>query len=78
MEERLVNLERAVVADYQMAVVPHPADGSLDDPAAPVPPQRPTVLRCRSNAILLVRADQFDPTPPQTLPQRIGWRFLTG
>ncbi len=72
MKERPVNLERAVVAHYQAAVVPQPADGSLDDPAAPIPPQRATVLCCRSNAIPFVRADQFDPTLPQTLPQRIA------
>jgi hypothetical protein len=35
----------------------------------PILSQRATVLRRRANAILRVRADQFDPTPPQTLPQ---------
>src|SRR5579864_173920 len=72
MKERSVDLQRAVVAHHQAAVVPQPADSALDDPAMPIPPQCATVLRRRANAILLVRADQFNPTPPQTLPQRIA------
>src|SRR5712691_5472691 len=72
MKEGPVDLERAVVTYNQAPVIPQPADGTLDDPAAPVPPQRATILRCRTNAIPLVRADQFNAALPQALPQRIA------
>src|SRR5579862_638259 len=39
----------------------------LDDPATPIPPQCATILRYRTNAILLVRADQFDASLRQPL-----------
>src|SRR6266571_5381722 len=72
MKERPIDLERAVIAHNQAPVIPQPADGTLDDPAAPIPPQRATILRGRTNAILLVRADQFDSALSQPLAQRIA------
>src|SRR6266699_3531729 len=72
MKERPIDLERAVIAHNQAPVIPQPADGTLDDPAAPIPPQRATILRGRTNAILLVRADQFDSALSQPLSQRIA------
>ena len=72
MKERLVNFERAVITHDQAAEVAEPGDGALDDPAVPVPPQRPAILRGRPNAILLVRANQFDAAMLQTVPQGIA------
>ena len=45
---------------------------ALNDPATLIAPQRSSVLRGRSNAILLVRADQLDPATLQATPQRIA------
>jgi hypothetical protein len=72
MKERPVDLERAIIAHDQAPVIPQPADGTLDDPTPPIPPQRATILCRRANAILLVWADQFDAAPPQALSQRIA------
>src|SRR5260370_136805 len=72
MKERPVNREGAVVAHDQASEVAQPRVGALDDPAPFVAPQCPAILRCRPNAIFLVRADQFDPALPQPLAQRIA------
>jgi len=72
MKKCPVDLERAVIAHNETSVIPQPADGTLDDPAAPIPPQRSTVLRGRTNPIPLVWADEFDAALPQALPQRIA------
>jgi hypothetical protein len=72
MKERSINLERAVIANNQAPVIPQPADGAVDDPAATIPLQRATILRCRTNTILLVRADQLDAALPQPCAQRIA------
>jgi len=72
MKECPVNREGAVVAHDQASEVPQPRVGALDDPAPFVPPKRAAILRCRSNAISLVRADQFDPALPQPLSQWIA------
>src|SRR5260370_3057262 len=66
MKERPVNREGAVVAHDQASEVAQPRVGALDDPAPFVAPQCPAILRCRPNAIFLVRAD------PQPLAQRIA------
>src|SRR5713226_9519952 len=72
MKERPVDLERAVIAHHQTPEVSQPTDGAFHDPTPPVSPQRATILRRRTNAILLVRADQFDAALPQPLSQRIA------
>src|SRR6266581_4523723 len=72
MKEHPVDLERAVVAHDQTPVIPQPADGTFHDPTPPVSPQRATILRRRTNAILLVRTDQLDAALPQPLAQRIA------
>ena len=72
MKERAIDLERTVVAYHQAPEVPQPCVGALHDPATLIAPQRSSVLRGGSNAILLVRADQLDPANLQTMPQRIA------
>src|SRR6202171_2047073 len=72
MKEPLVDREGAVVAHDQVSDVPQPRVGALDDPAPFVPPKRAAILRCRPNAISLVRTDQFDPALPQPLSQWIA------
>src|SRR2546428_12512963 len=72
MKERSIDREGAVVAHDQASEVAQPRVGALDDPAPFVSPKRAAVLRCRSNAISLVRADQFDPPLPQPLAQWIA------
>src|SRR6266478_5671365 len=72
MKERPVNCEGTVVAHDQASEVPQPRVGALDDPAPLVPPKRAAILRCRPNAISLVRTDQFDPALPQPLSQWIA------
>ena len=78
MKERAVDCERAVVAHHQAAEVSKPGVGAFHDPPPLVAPQRSAVLRGRSNAILLVRTDQFDPALPQALSQRIAVIGLVG
>ena len=72
MKERAIDRERAVVAHDQAPEVSQPGVGAFHDPSPPVAPQRSSILRRRPNAILLVRADQFDPALPQALPQWIA------
>ena len=71
MKERAVDRERTVVTHDQAPEVSEPGVGAFDDPSSPVAPQRSAILRRGPHAILLVRADQFDPTLPQALAQRI-------
>ena len=72
MKKGAIDLERTVVANYQAPEVAEPADRAFDHPASSVPAQRSAILRGRTNAILLVRTDQFDPATPQTSTQRIA------
>src|SRR6202049_355515 len=72
MKERSINSKRAIMAHHQTPVIAQPADSAFDDPAASIAPQRATILCRRTNAILLVRADQFDAALPQPLSQRIA------
>src|ERR1700680_899196 len=72
MKERSINSKRAIMAHHQTPVIAQPADSAFDDPAASIAPQRATILRRRTNAILLVRADQFDSALPQPFSQRIA------
>jgi len=72
MKERAINRERTVVAHHQATEVSQPRVGALDDPAPFVTPKRTAILRCRSNAIPFVRADQFNPAVPQPSAQRIA------
>jgi hypothetical protein len=61
MKECLIDSQRTIIAHDQAPIIPQPTDGALDNPAAPIPPQRATVLRRRSDAIRFVRTDQFGP-----------------
>src|ERR1700680_3083043 len=72
MKERSINSKRAIMAHHQTPVIAQPADSAFDDPAASIAPQRATILCRRTNAILLVRADQFDSALPQPFSQRIA------
>ena len=73
MKEGTIDGEQAVVAHDQAPEVSEPGVGALNDPATPVAPQRSTVLRGRTNAILLVRTDQLDSATLQTIPlPRLG------
>ena len=72
MKEGAIDGERAVVAHHQTSEVSQPGVGAFHDPSPLVTPQGSAVLGCRPNAILLVRADQSDPTPLQALPKRIA------
>jgi hypothetical protein len=72
MKKGAIDLERTVVPYYQAPEVAEPADRAFDYPASSVPAQRSAILRGRTNAILLVRTDQFDPPTPQTSTQRIA------
>jgi len=72
MKERAIDRERAIVTHDQASEVSEPGVGPFDNPSPSVTPQRSTILRRGPHAILLVRADQFDPTLPQTLAQRIA------
>src|SRR5437867_455461 len=78
MKERPVDLERAVIAHNQAPVIPQPANSALHDPAASVAPQGAAILGRRTNAILFVRADQFDAALPQPLAQRVAVISLVG
>jgi hypothetical protein len=51
MKERPVDLERAVIAHDQAPIISQPADGAFDDPTAPIPPQRATILGRRTAGV---------------------------
>jgi hypothetical protein len=71
MKERAIDRERAIVTHDQASEVSEPGVGPFDNPSPSVTPQRSTILRRGPHAILLVRADQFDPATSQSLSQRI-------
>src|ERR1700675_3156373 len=71
MKECVVNRERAIVANHQMAEVAEPREGALDFPAPAVASQRSSVLGHRFAAIPAMRRDQFDPARRQPFPQRV-------
>ena len=64
MKKRIINGERAVIAHDQAPEVSQPSVGAFDNPMAPIAAQRAAILCRRTNAILLVRADQFDAALP--------------
>src|SRR6202162_5377204 len=72
MKKSAIDRERTVVAHDQASEVSQPGIGAFHDPSSLVTSQDSSVLGCRSHAILLVRADQFDSALPQALPQRIA------
>jgi hypothetical protein len=72
MKEGAIDRERAVVAYDQTPEVSEPGVGAFDDPSSAIAPQGSAILGCGPNAILLVRADQFDAALPQAFPQRIA------
>jgi len=72
MKEGTVDSARAIIANDQAPEIPQPADGALDDPSPPAPPQRQAILCCGANAIALVWTDQFDAATPQPLSQWIA------
>src|SRR6266568_4233470 len=72
MKESSIDCERTVVAHDQASEVSQPGVGAFHDPSSFVPSQGSAILGCRSNAILLVRADQFDAALPQSFAQRIA------
>ena len=61
MKERTVDRERTVVSHDQASEVSEPGVGAFDNPSPFVATQGSAILRRGSNAISLVRADQFDP-----------------
>jgi hypothetical protein len=61
MKESAMDGKQAIIAQHQSAEVSQPGDGAFDDPAPPVPPQCPAILRGRTYPILLARTDQSDP-----------------
>ena len=71
MKKGAIDLQRRVVAYDQAAEIAEPADRAFDHPAFSVSAQRSAILRGRTNAIFLVRTDQFDPATTQTSAQRI-------
>src|SRR6267378_166225 len=72
MKECAIDGERAVVPHDQAPEVSEPGVGAFDNPSPAVAPQGSAILSCGPNTIPLVRADQFNPAPPQALPQRIA------
>src|SRR5574337_785145 len=78
MKKRPVDGERAIPTHRESAEVAQPGDRAFHNPPSLVAPQRPTILRRGPHAILLVRADQLDPTAPQAIPQRIAVVALVG
>ena len=78
MKERAIDSERTIVTHNQTTEVAQPSVGAFHDPSPSISSQGSAILGCRPNAILLVRADQFDPPTPQALPQRIAVVRLIG
>ena len=72
MEERLVDTDVMFIADHQSPEVRDPGDAPFHLPTPLVPSELPSVLRRRSAAVGLVRADQLDAPPLEPLAQRVG------
>jgi len=72
MKEPLVNRERAVVANDQSPVIAQPTDGAFNDPASSVAAKGTTVLRGWPSAVLVMRSDQLDAPPGQSLAQGVA------
>src|SRR6516162_7076684 len=72
MKKGTIDRERTVVAHNQASEVSQPGISAFHDPSPLVTSQDSSVLGGRTDAILLVRADQFDSALPQALPQRIA------
>jgi hypothetical protein len=60
------------IANHQSPEVGDPCDASFHLPSTFVPAQLSSILRRRLLSIALVRTDQFDATPLESLTQRIG------
>lgn len=78
MKKRAIDCKRAVVTHHQASEIPQPGVGGFHDPSPPVTPQRSAILRRGPNAIPFMRADQFDPSLLQALPQGIAVIRLVG
>src|SRR6516162_8981 len=72
MKKGTIDRERTVVAYNQASEVSQPGMSAFHDPSPLVTSQDSSVLGGRTDAIPLVRADQFDSALPQALPQRIA------
>jgi len=72
MKKSTIDRQRAVVAHNQASKVSQPGISAFHDPSPLVTSQGSSVLGGRTDAIPLVRADQFDSALPQALPQRIA------
>jgi len=72
VKEREVQAGRSFVADDQPAEGAVPRHCSLDDPAAAIATQFPTVLGLGPDAIDAVRADQLDTATCKRTSKRIG------
>jgi hypothetical protein len=72
MKKSTIDREQTVVAYKQASEVSQPGIGAFHDPSPLVTSQDSSVLGGRTDAIPLVRADQFDSALPQALPQRIA------
>jgi hypothetical protein len=71
VDEREIHSSRAFVAHNQAPEVAEPREGAFHDPAAPVSPQRTTVLCWWSDAVDSMRTDELDASLGQPFPQRI-------
>ena len=71
MKERMVHRDRTIPAHDQASVVAEPREGAFHDPASPVAPQRPPILRARLAAVRTMRGHQLDSPPRQLRAQRI-------
>ncbi len=72
MDKRLIHHDISFVAYDESPEVSEPGDGSFDDPAPSIAPQRTAILCRRFDAVDLVRADHLDAARRQSLPQRIA------
>jgi hypothetical protein len=78
VKEGFVDLERAVVADYEMAKVSQPRIGSLNLPAFSVAPEGSSILSRLAHSVCLVWHDQLNAPLLQALPQRVAVIGLVG
>jgi hypothetical protein len=72
MAEGTIHKQTALVAHGQSTEVSQPGKSPLDLPASSIAPQFSSVLRRRLDAVVTMRADQFDASASQPGPQWVA------
>lgn len=61
-----------IVADNHPTEAADPSIRPFDLPTFPVPTKGPAILDPQPASVLAIRDDEFDPSPLQTIPERVA------